>query len=756
MIKNRSVLLFVALLGCHVPAITAVARGAPVARWQVGDGAWEDAAKWGGTLPPVNAVASINGKSHVAINQAEAALSRVELGTDRNAVATLTMTGGSLAATDFIRLGEHPGSRARFVFRGGTILTTAVAIGGMNEGEVENPQCHAEMEIQGGNLLARYLMLGYRIGSTARLRMSGSKAQRLLVLNAIDCAIPTGKIGSTTELVFEIDTEGVTPIVLWNKNDAIRLARKDRAGKCTLQVGLLAAPPRGDVVLMSSFKPCVGQFEGLPEGALIRAKHADQTYEWRLTYRGGTSQCDITLTDPHIVTADGGKQPYTGGRPARALKIDSAVEIKQAWVKLYAQADRVAPPLGTGTRAFPGAEGYGAYAQGGRGGCVLFVTNLNDSGPGSLRQAIDSKGPRTVIFRVGGVIELKKPLQIREPFITIAGQTAPGDGICLKGAPDTLTLTNTHDVIVRYLRIRTGYIGDNDANEGDCISCYSAENFIIDHCSLSWGSDETLSCTQTCDRYTVQWCLIAEGLNYHRHSMGSILGGDRSTWHHNLYAHCRTRNPRFAGLCRCDFRNNVIYNWGDTCGYGEFRSLNYVNNFVKPGSSTTQKPPRFLQGESVIMPGDLFLAGNVLEGSADASRDNRLGTGYSTDVFAMAPFAAPPVETQSATAAYELVLEKVGALVPRRDSTDVRILADVRKRTGTIVRYEKDLGAWPSYGGGQAPLDSDGDGIPDDWERAHGLNPNDPSDANQLNADGYTNLEYYLNSLVPAAKPSPP
>ena len=389
-------------------------------------------------------------------------------------------------------------------------------------------------------------------------------------------------------------------------------------------------------------------------------------------------------------------------------------------------------------------------SRGGRGGVVHAVTNLEDSGPGSLRAAIDAKGPRTVIFRVGGVLNLKTPLQIREPFVTIAGQTAPGDGICLKGSRDTLMIINTHDVIVRYLRVRTGYTGDRDDNEGDCISCYSSDNFILDHCSATWGTDEIVSCTQTCDRYTVQWCLIAEGLNYHGHSMGSILGGDRSTWHHNLLAHCRTRNPRFADACRCDFRNNVVYNWGDTCSYGDFRLLNYVNNFARPGPSTTQKPPRFFAVDAVALPGTLFLSGNALDGSPDIGGDNRLGTGFEAEVFAQAPFASPPVETQSAEAAYELVLNNVGATVPNRDATDMRIIAEVRSRTGKIIGHEKELGNWPTYAGGAAPSDSDGDGIPDDWEEAHGLNPGEASDARRITPSGYTNLEHYLNSVVPA------
>ena len=737
----------IVLTAVFLASLAWTATAATVARWRGGDGNWEDAAKWSGPLATVNSFAEINGNSHVTLAGGDVALSRLELGVDRNSDGALTMNGGSLMALESIRLGELTGSCGRFIVNGGRICATEIAIGGLNEGDGSDRACHGEMEIRGGDIVTRYLALGYGAGSTARLSVVGSKAGSIVALNSIQCDIPTGRVGNTTELAFDMDAEGVTPIMLRNKKECIRLTRKGRANRCCLRVGLLDMPPSGDIVLLSSFRPCEGAFSDLPEGAFIRAGHAGRTYEWRLTYRGGTSKCDIVLCDPHELSADGRKLPHTHGKPVRVVKVESAA-IKAVWEKMHRAVDRDAPPPGSGTPAFPGAEGYGAFARGGRGGKVLFVTNLNDSGPGSLREAINTKGPRTVIFRVGGVIELKKPLQIREPFITIAGQTAPGDGICLKGAEDTLTLNNTHDVIIRYLRVRTGHTGDKDENKGDCISCYSAENFILDHCSTSWGTDETISCTQTCDRYTVQWCVIAEGLNYRSHSMGSILGGDRSSWHHNLYAHCGTRNPRFAGLCRCDFRNNVIYDWGGACGYGDFREVNYVNNYAKPGPSTTQKPLRFIQGDSIVMPGTLFLSGNVLDGSAEACRDNRLGTGFDQEAFAETPHAAPAVQTQSAAAAFELVLQRAGALFPKRDSTDARIVADVRNRTGRIIRYEKELGSWPACAGGQAPLDSDNDGIPDDWEKAHGLNPADPADANRIAADGYTNLERYLNSLA--------
>jgi len=724
---------------------TALVSG-ETAMWKTGDGTWTDAAKWGGSVPAVKTFTEIAGGSRVVFDGGDAVVARIDLGTRAKSDATLVLNGGSLGALEMIDVGEYADSHGSIVVNGGRLCATEIGIAGLNEGGGESPACRAEMEVRGGSVLAKYLTLGWRAGSTARLRVVGSKADAIVALNSLDFCIPTGATGSDCEVRFDLDAEGVTPLTLLNKTGHIALSRKDRAGKCALRVGLLAAPPRGDVVLMRATQPCIGTFAELPEGSTVSAEHAGRAFEWTLTYRGGNGN-DVALIDPHEIIA-GKRIAYTSGKQARVVSIDSAA-IKKTWGEMFARSDLAAPPDGSGTRAFPGAEGHGAFAIGGRGGKVIAVTNLDDSGPGSLRAAIDAKGPRTVIFRVGGTIALKTKLVIREPFITIAGQTAPGDGICIRGAADTLTLHNTHDVIVRCVRVRTGFTGTGDAHEGDSITAYNADNFILDHCSTSWGTDETLSCTQGCDRYTVQWCIIAEGLDFYGHSMASILGGDRSSWHHNLFAHCRTRNPRFAGMCRCDFRNNVIYDWGATCGYGDFRAVNYVGNFAKPGPSTTQKPPRFLRDDSYTMPGAIFMQGNVMHGFAQITGDNRSGSMFESEVFATAPRAAPPVITQSADEAFALVLKNAGAISPRRDATDARIVGDVRDGTGKIIRNENELGAWPAYKNGEAPLDSDGDGIPDDWERAHGLNPNDPDDANRINADGCTNLEHWLNSLVP-------
>ncbi len=721
------------------------ASAATTAKWRAGDGSWEDAGRWEGESPGATVPVEVDGAGKVALDRGTGSAMRLDLGSRPHSDALLTVNGGTLVAAEFVRLGEEEDSHARLVINGGRICTTELGIGGMNPGEVKGKPCEAEMEVHGGLVVVKYLELGWRPGSKTRLRVVGSQAEGIIALNVIQIATQHQGTGSVCDLSFEIDERGVTPIELCNVNDAIRLPGKDSAGKCRLHVKLLSAPPGGEITLLRARKPCLGAFDGLPEGSPIRADYDGKTFEWRLTYRGGTSKADVVLTDPHIMIAEA-RIPYRSPHTARVALVESAT-IKSAWEGMFREIDRATPPMEIGTLAFPGAEGFGAYAKGGRGGKVLFVTNLNDAGPGSLRAAIDAKGPRTVVFRVGGTIELKKRLQIREPFITIAGQTAPGDGICLKGAQDTLMLLNTHDVIIRYLRVRTGYTGDKDENEGDSISVYNSQNFIIDHCSTSWGTDETLSCTQNCDRYTVQWCIIAEGLDYYGHSMGSILAGDRSTWHHNLYAHCGTRNPRFSGLCRCDFRNNVIYDWRSAAGYGDFRALNYVNNCLKPGPSTTQKPPRFITGDSYVLPGSLFASGNVIDGWPEISTDNTRGSVFALETFANAPHQFPPVDTQAAPEALNSVLEKAGADWPKRDAIDMRLVREVREGTGKVVKYEREAGEWPAYAAGEPPLDSDQDGIPDEWETAHGLNPQDSADGGQAGADGYTNLEHYLNSL---------
>ena len=413
--------------------------------------------------------------------------------------------------------------------------------------------------------------------------------------------------------------------------------------------------------------------------------------------------------------------------------------------------------------AFPGAEGFGAQTPGGRGGKVIAVENLNDSGPGSLRAACLAEGPRIVIFRVAGIIDLKSSLKVTQPFLTLAGQSAPGDGICLRGFDLDI---RTHDVVVRYLRSRPG---DGSGKEVDALDVGSgAHDVVIDHCSTSWAVDENLSPSGSISNITVQWCIIAEGLNrsvHHKgaHGYGSLVravGG--LSLHHNLWAHNNARNPRLGDNYSrppypiFDVRNNVIYNYGDLCSgmTGDKLSVNYVANYIRPGPSSNSK-------HGVIVFTDTadaryYVADNVVEGNDDATRDNGKlfdrveSKGRKLVARETKPFAAPEIKTTSATTALEAVLTGVGATRPARDAADRKIIRDVQERTGSIIDSPKQVGGWPEYRSAPAPADSDGDGLPDAWEKKFRLNPNDPADASaDSDGDGYTNLEEFLNDTDP-------
>ena len=425
--------------------------------------------------------------------------------------------------------------------------------------------------------------------------------------------------------------------------------------------------------------------------------------------------------------------------------------------------------------AFPQAEGYGRFARGGRGGRVLEVTNLNDSGVGSLRAAVETEGPRTVVFRVGGLIALKSKLVVRHPFLTIAGQTAPGDGICVKNY--TFGCSDTHDVIFRHVRIR---VGDESGTTQDGCGARGSDHVIFDHCSISWSIDEGFSSRQA-RNLTVQRCLIAEALHLagHEkyvgtgkgHSFAGSISGDIGSFHHNLLAHCTGRNWSLAGgldrtdtrlAGRLDIRNNVVFNWRDRTTDGGVRELCFVGNCYLPGPATRVfsllKPDPGDAGRGMRA----FLAGNRIEGQPQLDDDNWLAfVGSPADrekIRAAEPLWEPHVATQTTHDLVDNVLADVGATKPRQDAVDRRILADVRARKATftgsrgklpgILDSQADAGGWPEYASGTSPADSDDDGLPDDWEQDHDLNPRDPVDGALFRPDGYTHLEHYLNELA--------
>ena len=408
--------------------------------------------------------------------------------------------------------------------------------------------------------------------------------------------------------------------------------------------------------------------------------------------------------------------------------------------------------------AFPGAEGFGANATGGRGGDVYYVTNLEDIGPGSLRHGISSaKGPRSILFKVSGNIKLRDSLIVNKPNITIAGQTAPGDGICFQ---DYTFGIRANDVIVRHIRTR---LGTNARQQDDAFSLNGGTNVIVDHCSASWSVDETLSPAGNAQNLTVQWTYITESLNKSIHSKGPhgygslirVRADASYTFHHDLYAHHSSRNPRPGVygdyVLRLDFRNNVIYNWGHHAGYDNFVTehveLNYVNNYLVAGPSTTWFESAFASSGTNTA---IYQSGNRF----DVNRNGHLnGTNSEWAMFSGAltkeenPFTAPPVWTDPAAAAYERVLALGGALPWRRDRVDARVTADVRNETGKIIDATDEVGGWPELKSEEAPLDSDNDGMSDVWEQAMGLNPRDATHGNKIAASGYTQLEEYLNWL---------
>lgn len=409
--------------------------------------------------------------------------------------------------------------------------------------------------------------------------------------------------------------------------------------------------------------------------------------------------------------------------------------------------------------AFPGAEGAGACSRGGRGGKVLFVTRLEDSGPGTLRAAVEAEGPRIVVFRVSGLIRLKKGLSVRNPYLTLAGQTAPGDGVCIAGRG--LGIRADH-VVVRHLRFRPG---DVSGKETDGLFVHRAKDVIVDHCSVGWASDEVLSVTgEGCTNVTVQWCLITESLNDSVHSKGehgygSLIRTDgKITYHHNLYAHHKTRCPRPGTYGKkpgiLDFRNNVIYNWISPAGYTseDAAKINYVGNFLKRGPSTRDRARIFrIGGEATRM----FVKGNVLVGSGE-KRDWDLIDRAEERHRSREAFEVGAVRTDGARRAYQRVLAEAGATRPFRDLVDRRVVREVRRGGGRIIDSQRDVGGWPPYGGVPPAPDADGDGMPDHWESKHGLEAGDGADVHRdPDGDGASNIEEYLNGTNPREKDLP-
>lgn len=410
--------------------------------------------------------------------------------------------------------------------------------------------------------------------------------------------------------------------------------------------------------------------------------------------------------------------------------------------------------------AFPSAEGFGKYTSGGRGGKVIIVTNLNDDGEGSFRDALQKKYPRIIVFGVSGIIELESSLDVNYGHVTIAGQSAPGDGITLKNYPLKIKGEN---VIIRYIRSR---MGDDRGAQDDAISILRQKDVIVDHCSFSWGTDECATFYDN-ENFTAQYCIISESLNnsVHKkgeHGYGGIWGGKKATFHHNLFAHHKSRNPRLNGARYhkqpdqeiADFRNNVIYNWGENNTYaGEEGNYNLVNNLYKPGPATRSKEDKILDPYEPY--GSFYLSGNVLIGEEDVTEDNWKGVAVDDEVKEKIRLTRPveviAVPTETAEEAFSTVLKNAGANFCQ-DKVDKRVLQEVKNGTATygtgIIDTPSQVGGYPSLKSTKMPKDSDRDGMPDKWEKKMDLDPNIDDSAGHELDDVYTNVEVYLNGLV--------
>ena len=433
-------------------------------------------------------------------------------------------------------------------------------------------------------------------------------------------------------------------------------------------------------------------------------------------------------------------------------------------------------------------QGGGSKTTGGRKGSIIYVTSLEDdvNQPGTLRHAIAQSTARTILFSVSGRIDLKSELTIRRGNVSIFGESAPGNGICISGYPVVIDADN---VIIRFLRFR---MGDEKQVEGDALTCIGHKNIVIDHCSFSWSTDECVSCYANTD-FTLQYCFITESLrnSVHgkgKHGYGGIWGGTNATFHHNLLAHHDSRNPRFdhdyvnsvyAGPI--DYVNNVVYNWGGNSTYGGEgttkgaggRHINMVNNYYKSGEASKAKNRlvdptvacdsfcvKYVGGS--IDPGKFYLSGNYMYGYEEVTKDNWKGT--TTDDNSVKAITrwidglTIMTNEQTAEEAFETVLTKAGCSLSR-DVVDLRIVDEVRQgkytykgsngSVGGLIDSQVDVGGWPVLKSEQPLPDTDGDGMPDSWEKLKGLDPEVFSDGAETSLEPpYTNLEVYLNSLV--------
>ncbi|MEG3181165.1 pectate lyase family protein [Sphingomonas sp. LT1P40] len=422
--------------------------------------------------------------------------------------------------------------------------------------------------------------------------------------------------------------------------------------------------------------------------------------------------------------------------------------------------------------AFPGAEGAGRFSEGGRGGRVIAVTNLNDAGPGSLRAALEAERPRTVVFNVSGTIALKSDIVVTNGRLTIAGQTAPGDGITIR---DRSLNIAANDVVVRYIRAR---LGAASRTQQDAITVTKGRRIILDHVSTSWSIDETLSASAHYDKpgdgvwdLTVQWSIIANSLrksNHDKgeHGFGSLVRGARGakmSWHHNLWANHLDRMPRPGNYSlpseddkgpMMEFRSNIFYNWGrERAGYNFDVSTHNQYNFIDNSYIAGPDSKGDVAFEEQNQLARAWWSGNSMNGVIPADQKTLVRGNIPTGYWLAAPLDVGAVASDPAPRAYARVLAGAGASLVR-DAVDLKVVAGVRNKTGRIIDNEGQDGGWPVLRSGTAPVDSDDDGMPDAWERARGLDPARADGAADRDKDGYSNLEEYLNELAAGKGPA--
>jgi hypothetical protein len=644
-------------------------------------------------------------------------------------------------------------------------------------------------------------------GGQLQMTITGLSAGRHTLLtyhNAWD-ALAAGSLGPMDIYVNDIQTvDNLQPTIRAATNAAAPIAylEFDVAGPGAVTTILFAAETSGAAaiknVMINGFEidtPNSTRIAISPSPAdgdeHVNADSAATLLTWSAPTADNAASYDVYFgTDKDAVKNATHTSPEFGGNQSGRTYGASGIS---SHLKYYWRIDAV-DAVGNPTRgtvwhfrprhlAFSGAEGYGRFARGGRGGVVVEVTNLNDSGPGSLRDALTGDyGPRIVVFQVSGLITLNSPLTISQPYITLAGQTAPGKGICVRGHP--LGMSGGKDVIIRHVRSRPGDIAGVTLNGSGMAG---SDHCIMDHCSISWGIDEEMS-TRTSKNVTLQRTLISEALNIAghqnypagtKHGYAASVGGDIASLHHNLLAHCEGRNWSMAGgldaagyfAGRLDIFNNVVYNWGTRTTDGGAHEVNFVNNYYRPGAATTHFYALTANYDNFPGTQQYYFTGNVMPGYFDentqtAGRRAVNGTGTvptSYSPWVNAPFFPSYATIDTARTAYKRVLSDVGCNQPLSDDLDIRVIRETRDGTYTytgkgpyggspgLPNSQNDVGGWEDYPIRTRPSnwDSDHDGLPNWWEALLALNPNSASgDFSETNADpdgdGYTRMDDYL------------